>query len=251
MPIDLPLIEDFQIDGLGFRFEDSRTVPASEWELAIAKINETAMQWASEHGHRGWCADDEETQNRIDAAWAVWHRDNPGRSYDEFVQDGGEAVDRVTGDTRLGIYRLLARDEQTGSVIGAFIMQNIEILEETEELVKISLYPIMGVQIEGMSVPKVWGVIGSQLLSMDIPLIDGRSLHLTEIEFPETTNTSYGLEHGEEIREFWDRLAEVVDEQDNPTGEVPVRIRAQQDRPEGEEAKPVTLAERSNRDADS
>jgi len=255
MPIEFPIVEPFEVPGIGVWFSDARDESDSLWQAARREIGETVMAWARETGTREWCADDPDTQAEIERRRSAWIEANPGVDPAVFVDEGGEAIDDVVMDPRLGILRLIARRGERGPVVGGFILQNVRILQDDPTTLGVRLFPIMGVRPRPvMPQPRAWGIASQFFLVSALPLRDGRVLRIQEVDFPETENTSYGLEHGEVMRELWDRLGVVADEERNDSGDVPTRVRAILDRREGEQARPLRLRQRERpggRDADS
>jgi len=203
------------------------------------------MEWARATGTREWCGQDPETQAEIAARLELWLEDNPGGTLEEFEATGLAAVDAVCQDPRRPILRLVGTRGARGAVTGGAIFQNVEVLEDTAERLAIRLVPVMGVRLRRPGpAPRAWGLAAEWFLANPIPLEDGRELRVVELDFPTTRSTSYGLEHGEVMRELWDRVALVADEE-VADGDVPTRVRSINFRREGDAPRPIRLRERA------
>lgn len=243
MPI--PIVEPFFIPELGLWFTDHREATGDDWATAVDILTAVTMRgWCDPIGHRAWCNEDPTTQQEIEAAYEVWLATNPGGTRDQFKASGGEAVDLVCMDESLQIIRLIARRTRRGPARGAFIMQNITVLRRSPERYRVRCLPIMGVRPAApMSVPRTWGHIGEFVLENDLPTRGGMSIRIAEVDFPDTTTTTFAVRPGSGLRSMWDRLAPVCD-QVTSNGDNPLRVRARRERGTMN-AEPIVIRERT------
>lgn len=244
MPI--PRVAPFEVPSLGVRFTDAREARnPGDWLQARDIMDDTLMRWARRTGTRTWCEDDERYQERRRRALDAWLQANPNGTVDEFLASREAVLDEVSQDPDLDVLRLVARMPRRATVRGGFIMQNIRREREAPGIIGIRLFPMMGVRTpEPMPEPRKWGLAAEWFLANDIPLVNGGALRVVEVDLPETEDTSYGLEHGDEMSELWDRMGGVADAEAD--GErAPTRLRAMRERRQGDVAKPVRVRPRS------
>lgn len=231
---DLPIVEPFRVPTLNLTFSDRREATEEEWVQAISILTTVTMrEWSFADGRdgRGWCADNDECNARFEAAFEAARASEPDLTLDDWRARGGEAAADPWGvDPRLQVIRFIARGP-TDEIEGAFIWQNVEVLDETRGIVSIGFLPLMGVSPRpGLTVPGTWGEMGEVILTRDLPMRDGRSIRVEELGFPQAPDTDFRAGAAGNVSDMWTRI-NARTEGDQLDGNAPVKIRSLRRRP--------------------